>query len=462
VSFLSSRSSRSLIREGLLDAAKMGASETYLGAFGVLLGGSPLQIGALATLPPLIGSIIQSIGMRLSEQAKSRRNLIALLMRIQALLLIPIASIPLMFSPGWGAVSALIAVVVVYHCTVGLIAPMWNSLVGDLLPPLSRGEFFGFRNKWMAIVTFTAIVIAGQVLHQFAAFGLAAWGFTTIFVLFAISRAISARAFCGVDDVALHVPEDSKFSFWQFIARAKQSNFVKFVVFVSSMNFAASVSGPFFAMYMLQDLKLSYFEYTVVVAAAVIAQFVVMRTWGSLSDQFGNRTILKVCGTLITFNPALWMISSNFWFVVFIQFYSGIFWAGFTLAAANFVFDAVTPPKRARCVAYQSIINGSLVFLGAIVGGFVARHVPDDIVSHLGLWVPHSPFIALFVLSGVLRAGVMLFLFPAFKEVRQVESIRSHQLLIRVTSLRPLWGGTFSYISNRYGERAGQRKKPRE
>lgn len=462
MSFLSSRSAKGLVREGLLDAAKMGASETYLGAFGVLLGGTPLQIGALATLPPLVGSIIQSIGMRLSEQAKSRRNLIATLMRIQALLLVPIALIPVVFSPGWGAVAALISVVVVYHCTVGLIAPMWNSLVGDLLPPLSRGEFFGFRNKWMAIVTFSTVVVAGQILHQFAAFGYAAWGFTTLFMLSALSRAFSARAFSGVDDVALHVPDDSKFSFWQFISRAKHSNFVKFVVFVSSMNFAASVSGPYFAMYMLQDLKLSYFEYTIVIAAAVIAQFVVMRTWGSLSDQFGNRTILKVCGTLITFNPALWLISSNFWFVVFIQFYSGIFWSGFTLAAANFVFDAVTPPKRARCVAYQSIINGSLVFSGAIVGGIVARHVPVEVVSHIGMWVPQSPFIALFVLSGILRAAVMLFLFPAFKEVRQVESIRSHQLLIRVTSLRPLWGGTFSYISNRYGGRVRERKNSEE
>lgn len=462
MSFISSKSARSLVKEGLLDAAKMGASETYLGAFGVLLGGTPLQIGALATLPPLVGSIIQSIGMRLSEQAKSRRNLIALLMRIQALLLVPIAVIPFVFAPGWGSVSALISVVVVYHCTVGLIAPMWNSLVGDLLPPLSRGEFFGFRNKWMAVVTFATIVVAGQVLHQFAAFGFAAWGFTTLFMVSALCRTFSARAFGGVDDVALHVPEDSKFSFWQFISRAKQSNFVKFVVFVSSMNFAASISGPYFAMYMLKDLKLSYSEYTVVVAAAVVAQFVVMRTWGALSDQFGNRTILKVCGTLITFNPALWLISSNFWFVVFIQFYSGIFWSGFTLAAANFVFDAVTPPKRARCVAYQSIINGSLVFLGAIVGGIVAHHVPDEWVGHLGMWVPRSPFIALFVLSGVLRAAVMLVLFPMFKEVRQVESIRSHQLLIRVTSLRPLWGGTFSYISNRYAGRLGQSTKREE
>ena len=78
------------------------------------------------------------------------------------------------------------------------------------------------------------------------------------------------------------------------------------------------------------------------------------------------------------------------------------------------------------------------------------HQIPMSWVEHLGLWVPQSRFLALFALSGVLRVCVMVFLFPSFKEVRQVESIRSHQLLIRVTSLRPLWGGTFSFIAQRY------------
>jgi MFS family permease len=436
----------------------MGATETYLGAFGVFLGGAPLQIGALATLPPLVGAIVQAIGMRLSERATSRRSIVSRLMRLQSLLLLPIASIPFLFDSGSKAVTALIGVVVLYHITIGLIAPIWNSLVGDILPPLSRGEFFGFRNKWMAIVTFSAVVLAGQTIHWFNEFGFEAWGFVLVFILSAFARWGSASAFAGVDDVSLHVPDESKFTFWQFIARARYSNFVKFVFFVSCMNFSASISGPYFAMYMLKDLALSYADYTMVVAAAVLAQFVVMRSWGAMSDQFGNRTILKVCGTLVAFNPVLWLISSNFWYVLFIQFYSGIFWAGFTLASANFVFDAVTPPKRARCVAYQAIINGFLVFSGSCVGGWVVHLVPQVWVDHLGLWVPHSKFLALFVLSGILRMGVMLFLFPAFKEVRQVESIRGHQLLIRVTSLRPLWGGTFSYISQRYQERRGRRE----
>jgi MFS family permease len=194
----------------------------------------------------------------------------------------------------------------------------------------------------------------------------------------AVARLLSSAPLRHVSDPTLHVPSESKFSFWQFVSRTRQSNFVKFVLFVSFMNFGTAISGPYFAMYMLQDLAFSYHEYTLVVASVVLAQFVVMRSWGAVSDQFGNRKILLLCGTLVSINPMLWLISSKLWFVLLIQLYSGVFWAGFNLAAANFVFDAVTPPKRARCIAYQSIINGVFVVSGSMSGALIATHIPES------------------------------------------------------------------------------------
>jgi MFS family permease len=221
------------------------------------------------------------------------------------------------------------------------------------------------------------------------------------------------------------------------------------------MNFATAISGPYFAMYMLNDLRFSYREYMVVVAAVVVVQFLVMRSWGALSDQFGSRQILRVCGTLVSINPLLWLMSSNFCWVVFIQLYSGLFWAGFNLAAANFVFDAVTAPKRARCFAYQSIVNGTLVFLGSAIGGYVASHVSPAINAWFAIFVAHSSFLVLFVASGLLRMLVMLLLFPTFSEVRKVQRVRGYQLLVRVVSLRPLWGATFGISSARRGRGGG-------
>jgi MFS family permease len=297
-------------------------------------------------------------------------------------------------------------------------------------------------------------VVGGQLIHSFTGWGHSEYGFAAAFLIATIARWWGGRIFAQVEDPPIHVPDDSKFTFWQFISRARQSNFVKFVLFVSFMNFAVAISGPYFAMYMLNDLKLSYLEYMCVVATGVLIQFVVMRSWGALSDQFGNRKILRVCGWLVAFNPWMWLISDNLVFLIFIQLYSGFFWSGFNLAAANFVFDAVTPAKRARCIAYQAIVNGVLVFIGSLIGGVMAMNMPDILTRSLSWFVPSSPFLALFLLSGVLRAITMAFLYPAFREVRAVQRIRGHELLVRVTTLRPLWGATYGFVNQRRGRKA--------
>ncbi|MFN4895301.1 MAG: MFS transporter [Pseudomonadota bacterium] len=449
MSFLGTKTSRAIVKEGSLDAVKIGAAETYFGAFGVFLGGTPLLIGALATVPPLIGAMAQTVGMQLAERVKSRRNAIVQCIQVQALLCLLFGCVALTTSSGTRPLWILIALVSLYHVTIGLIAPLWNSLIGDLVPPTSRGDFFGYRNKWMAIVTFAGVVAAGETIHFFAGQGYGAIGYVGIFALAALSRFLSGRFMRAVPDVAMHIPDGSKFSFWQFIVRARQSNFVRFVLFVSAMNFATAISGPYFAMYMLNDLRFSYREYMIVVSAVVLVQFAVMRSWGALSDQFGNRQIMRVCGALVSINPLLWLISSNFWWVILIQLYSGLFWAGFNLAAANFVFDAVTAPKRARCFAYQSIVNGVLVFVGSAIGGYIASNVSIAANAPLALLVAESSFLVLFVSSGVLRIAVMLFLFPAFAEVRKVQRVRGYQLLVRVVSLRPLWGATFGVVSDK-------------
>lgn len=449
MSFLTSKTSKEIVKEGGLDALKIGTAETYFSAFGVYLGGTPLQIGALATLPPLVGAMAQALGMRLAERVASRRDTVVRFIRIQAVLVLLLACLEQMVGSGWWALVALIALVSCYYITIGIIAPMWNSLVGDLVPATSRGEFFGYRNTWASIITFAGVLTAGEIIHLTSLGGRAAVGFSIVFAIAAISRLLSGSHFLKVTDESIHVPEDSKFTFWQFIKRARYSNFVRFTFFVSAMNFAVALSGPYFAMYMLKDLNFSYYEYTLVVAAVVLMQFAVMRSWGRLSDQFGSKQILRLTGVLASVNPFLWLVSSQLWWVVCIQLYSGLCWAGFNLAAANFVFDAVTPAKRARCFAYQAIVNGWLVFIGSLIGGWLVTAMPPAVNQQLAVFVQYSPFLILFVLSGVGRALTMLLLFRTFKEVRGVQKIRSYQMLIRVTSLRPLWGATFALLSER-------------
>lgn len=435
--------SRHAIDEGTLDAVKIGAAESYLSALGVFLGASPIQLGMLATLPPLIGAMCQSAGVAAMEFVQSRRSLLVSFTRAQAFLVFLIALLPLFFSPGLQAAGFLILFTVLYHLTIGIIQPVWNSLVGDLIPPEQRGGFFSARNTRMALATFLSMILAGQVLSISKEYSHPAYGFLVIFLLSAFARFSCSWFSAKLANPIRLTERSSKFTFWQFISKWRHSNFVRFVIFVASMQFAVNIAGPFFSLYLLRDLGFSYSQFTAIIAALFASQFVVMRFWGSIADQFGNKKILAVCAWPMALNPFLWFISGNIYWLLVAQFICGLFWAGFNLSIASFVFDVATPQKLARCVAYQAIVTGTFVFIASLLGGALIEYGGAFLVFDHGFDTPHSPLFTVFFLSGILRLGVAIFLLKGFKEVRNVKHISHKELYLRIVSIRPLTGLAF-------------------
>lgn len=429
-----SGATKSFTREGVLDAGKVGTGDSYLSAFGVILGGTPLQLGILATLPPLLGSVTQMVAVWILEKVPRRKDLIVQFIRLQAMLWIPIAALPFLLGPGWEAVAALILLVVAYQMTIGLILPMWSSWVGDVIPAETRGSFFALRNKAMSVSTFAGLMITAGILQWTAAWNAAVLGFAVAFICAAYMRFRSSRELLALPDIPYKVAEEEKFSFLQFLGRGSKSNFVQFVFFVAAMNFATFLAAPYFAPYMLRDLEFSYPQYAGLLGTSIVAQFVVLAGWGRLSDQFGNRTILAVCGWQVAVNPLFWLVSSNYWFLVLVQIYSGVFWSGFNLAAANFIYDVATPAKRARCVAYYSIVNGFGIFLGSLTGGALVSYAGAQLPFQHGFWAVGSPYVTLFLLSGMARLSVVLGLLGRFNEVRPVEKLSRRELFRKMVS----------------------------
>jgi len=162
--------------------------------------------------------------------------------------------------------------------------------------------------------------------------------------------------------------------------------------------------------------------------------------------------ILNVCGWGVAVVPALWLVCHHILYLVAIQIYSGLVWSGFSLASANFLFDAVTPPKRARCVAYQGLVNGIFVITGSLAGGLVAGHLPRSLSLGPWTWSPTFMLPVIFLISGIMRmiaAGVFL---RKFKEVRQVEPIRHRDFIFRISQIRPIAGATFSLMTGLFRE----------
>lgn len=435
------------VKDGMSNAVMLGAGETYLAPFAIFLQGSSFQIALLASLPLLIGALFQIPGVWLIENFSSRLKLIRFTASLQALIWLPLAFLPYMYGISPLSVSLLVGLAVLYQTLGSIALPAWNSLIGDLVPIEARGRFFGRRNALTGLITFISLTLAGQVLHYYEKKGEQVLGYAFIFLIAMSARFLSVYYLKGYSDPPYQTKKEQRFSLMQFLLNTPKSNFARFVFFFACMNFAAFIAGPFFGVYLLNDVKVSYFDYSLIVASVTIAQFLAMYYWGALTDQFGSKAVMSFCGVGVAIIPFFWLASANVWVIIIIQAFAGFFWAGFNIAGSNFMFDAVTPPKRARCVAYQSIINSSFIFGGSLLGSALAKSLSAYDFSQLGMNLPASVFPFIFIISGCIRLIVLLALLNVFKEVRLIGPVRRRDLIFRITSFRPLSGSGFGVVT---------------
>ncbi|MBI5588632.1 MAG: MFS transporter [Deltaproteobacteria bacterium] len=415
------------IRDGVFASLMTGFTVDYFTPFLLLLGGTLRHVAVLSALPNLISSIIQLKSADIPERLKSRKRVINLFVLLQALMLIPMTA---SFMLGEARIAVFIATVTLFTSFGAFVAPAWGSLMADLVREDRRGEYFGWRNKVLGLVTIAAAFGAGFVLHQTERFNVFL-GFAAVFGLAFVFRVVSWRYLRKMHEPEMVHRKEDYFSIIDFISRANTSNFARFVIFVSVMKFAVNIASPFFAVLMIRDLKFNYLTYTVITLAATLATNISIKRWGVHADKIGNLKVLRLTSRFIAFVPLLWVINQNPYFLFAAQMFSGFAWAGFNLSASNFIYDAASPGKRTRCIAYFNVFNGLSLCLGALLGGYLAQ------MTHPG-FLKYN-IMNLILISAILRLGAAFFLPFNLKEVREVEEIRSHQLIYSMIKLKFKW-----------------------
>jgi MFS family permease len=438
------RSLRHSLWDGVCFSAMIGTAESYFSAFAVFLRASTAQIGVLAALPPLLASFMQLASAWVGRRIGKRREIIVFGALLQALALIPLALLPVVF-PAL-ALPLLITCAVVYFVGPNLGSPQWGSLMGDLVPEQRRGRFFALRTRLSSLANFSALIVAGFVLHAFDVLEQTYWGFVAIFVGAALARLASAWHLHRMHDPPGHVAAIEApwhRELWQGL---RETGLLRFTAFFASMQFAVAIASPFFTLYMLRDLGFSYVAFMFNTAASVCVQFLTLNRWGRLSDLFGNRLILVTTGWVIPLLPSLWLVSTNYYYLLAVQALSGLVWAGFTLSASNSVFDRTPPRRRATLMAVHNVVAAAAVFLGAIAGGWLGTHLPTeiDLLGAHGSWL--TPLYGVFVVSTLARFTVAGLFLPRLREVRRVRPMTRSGLVFRVTRLHPVSGLMFEIV----------------
>ena len=424
------------IRDGLFQAVAQGAGEQYLSAFALLLHATPFHLSVLSAIPQLFGTWAQLVSVKVAHWFPNRASQVFWGIIGQSIAWIPILALPLLW-PHKGP-WLLIAAVAVYFTFSHFTSPVWNSLITDLLEPNERGMYFARRARTIAMTSFVALCLAGALLSFFEQQQLLWVGFAVMFLIAGLSRSASAFLLMKVSDLPPHGPNSNSTGFLVFLRTGMSENFRRFLLFSGLMHSAVLVAGPFFVIYLLQDLHLAHWQYGTWLAAGIIGQFLTLPAWGQFGDRFGNKALLSFTGLLVAFLPMLYLCGTTWPFLVTVNFFGGVVWAGLGLGLNNYVFDAVQPVDRAKAVAVSSIVNAIGWTMGTVIGSWLISTVPTNL--HVGVLTlePPSNLPFIFFLSGLLRLIVSATLLRTFHEPRQVEQRAHHRLVWELPLLKPL------------------------
>lgn len=442
-------------KEAVASSTMTSTCDNFITAFALHLGATNVQMGFLTAFPQLFGSIMQLVSVWLGS-VLTRRRIVLFTAILQTGLMLCMALVALLRSPGrtpdstTEIVHTLIMLVMLYHAASNLIQPQWRAWMGSLVPQKQRGIFFAQRTRLTMGTSLGVFLGGGLFLTLTDAAGVASAGFFLLFLTAAGGRAMSCYFLWKMHDPLPQpvLPEANVFfSTLRIVGQSlHDATFRNYSFFVAGMQGMVAISGPFFAVYMLNELHFTYIEYSLSLMASIATQFFMLRWWGKVSDKHGNRLVMLLCSAAIPLVPLLWLFDDGFYYILFVQLVSGLAWSGFNLTTANYLYD-IRPHHTnfATYAAVQAGITAVAVFVGGIAGGYLASVAPF-LASLLPFEIGSALFIV-FLASGILRGAVLLWFIPRAEEPHIRTRPQLLQIIFRVARYNTISGVVLDWLT---------------
>ncbi len=406
---------RHSIKEGFFATIQSSVGSRYISPFAIAINASNSLVALFGSVAGLLGPLAQLFSSRLMER-HTRKKIVLKAVFFEALMWIPFIAIGFLFFKG--ILLNLLPLLLILAFAIQLIAgniaaPSWFSWIGDIVDGAYRGRWFAKRSLILGFVSIILAITSAFFLDYFKKNNLVMFGFMVLFALAIFGRLMSWRCFKTQYEPKIKLKKGYYFSFWDFLIKSPKTNFGRFSIFRCFLAFSTAVISPLIAVYLLRTLGFSYVIYMMVIMAAGFFSLLVLGLWGKLADKFGNYKVIVISSLLIPIIPILWILNKSPIYLVLIpSIVSGVAWAGFHLAAGNFIYDNVSQGKRGVAVSYYNLLLGIGTFLGAGLGAILIQYLNTSFIQ---------PIVLIFIISGVLRMFTVIIGLPKMKETRKIK-----------------------------------------
>ncbi|MCK6582130.1 MAG: MFS transporter, partial [Anaerolineales bacterium] len=279
----------------------------------------------------------------------------------------------------------------------GFTANAWTSMISKIIPPDSRGTFFGMQAGLANLFISISAIGAGYLLNALAS----PWDFATCFFLASILFTASWFALAATrepEDTEKIIPEE-KTHFWDDAKRvlSRDRNFNWFLS-VRILSQFATMGFSFYIVYALREFNMTPVIAGYLTATLTISQTIANIGMGWLGDKVGHRVMLILGAVSAVLSAFLaWNATSILWFYpIFIL--TGMTNVSLWTISMTMTVDFGGESERPIYIGLAQTLTAPATIIAPILGGWVADS---------------AGFVPTFMISAILSLamlGILIFL----------------------------------------------------
>ena len=176
------------------------------------------------------------------------------------------------------------------------------------------------------------------------------------------------RPSTGTQPIAAQLP-------WQEQVRQVRADptLMRFIGFAALMGFTINLFGPFFPVFMYDELSISVAKANWILLFGPLGAALSFPAWGRLLDRFGNIPVMVVSVILWQLFNLIWCFvdGSNLWLLYVVSTTGGLFSAGYGIGVFNLMLKLTPPASRTMGIALFISFSCLAAAVGPPTGGYL-------------------------------------------------------------------------------------------
>lgn len=291
----------------------------------------------------------------------------------------------------------------VLSLTTALAGVSWTAWIQEWTPRKVRGNYFGRRNRLTGLSTIAFLLIASQVIERgqgsVEAYQLLLGGTG---LLRALGLWFQWRTISPTVE-----PEPTSGLLRNIRQLARQTAFMRFVLYTAVATFMMNISGAFIAPFLYEQINWKVEKVAVLSILASLTAALAMPLWGRFSDRYGCKAAIIVSVLAWEGQNFLWTIITpeRSYLLYPMWVWGGAASAGFFLGTFNMLLKVTPRSQRSSGISFHLAVTSLAAALSPIFAGLLLQHGTS------AGWDSLSTYHGLFFIRALGCIGALLLLY---------------------------------------------------